>query len=53
MFIKIDIYSESEIAIEEQGRIALCKAFNCTEKDLPYYVWQNRNEIIKKGGINV
>lgn len=50
MFIKIIINSEDEIAVEEKDRNVLCKAYNCTEKDLPTYLWDDRETIRKDGG---
>ena len=52
-FIKIDIISEDEIAIEEKDRHLLCVFFNCSEKDLPTYVWESRETIRKDGGVYV
>ncbi len=50
MFINIVINSEDEIAVEEKDRNALCKAYNCAEKDLPTYLWDDRETIRKDGG---
>lgn len=50
-FIEIKINSEDDIAIEEKHRNVLCKLFKCSEKDLPTYVWENRE--ILQGGIMI
>lgn len=49
--IEIKINSEDDIVIEEKHRNVLCKLLNCSEKDLPAYVWENRE--ILQGGIMI
>lgn len=49
--IEIKINSEDDIVIEEKHRNVLCKLLKCSEKDLPTYVWENRE--ILQGGIMI